>query len=204
MACATTSASTTWNLSCLKSALPTIHPSRFSCGSYPSRLSICKTKCSSRIIQSFVGLAPLHPLLSLSSQDSTSFEHSFTVIDNGGRVFAMRHGRKVPKLNRPPDQRRALLRGLTTQLLKHGRIKTTKARARAVRKYADKMITMAKDGSLHKRRQALGFIYEKQIVHALFAEVPERYGERNGGYTRIIRTLPRRGDNAPMAYIELV
>ncbi|NP_001313010.1 large ribosomal subunit protein bL17c [Nicotiana tabacum] len=203
------SASTTWSMSCLKSALPSIQPIsssslRFSCGPSPSRLRICKPKSSSRLLHSFVGLAPLHPLLSLSSQDSTSFEHSFTVIDNGGRVFAMRHGRKVPKLNRPPDQRRALLRGLTTQLLKHGRIKTTKARARAVRKYVDKMITMAKDGSLHKRRQALGFIYEKQIVHALFAEVPDRYGERNGGYTRIIRTLPRRGDNAPMAYIELV
>ena len=131
-------------------------------------------------------------------------DHSFTIIDNGGRVSAMRHGRKVPKLNRPPDQRRALIRGLTTQLLKYGRIKTTRARASAIRKFVDKMITLAKDGSLHKRRQALGFIYEKQIVHALFAEVPERYGERNGGYTRIIRTLPRRGDNAPMAYIELV
>ncbi|XP_009631246.1 large ribosomal subunit protein bL17c-like [Nicotiana tabacum] len=203
------SASTTWSMSCLKSSLPSIQPIsnsslRFSCGPSPSRLRICKPKSSSRLLHSFVGLAPLHQLLSLSSPDSTSFEHSFTVIDNGGRVFAMRHGRKVPKLNRPPDQRRALLRGLTTQLLKHGRIKTTKARARAVRKYVDKMITMAKDGSLHKRRQALGFIYEKQIVHALFAEVPERYGERNGGYTRIIRTLPRRGDNAPMAYIELV
>ncbi|KAK4376154.1 hypothetical protein RND71_006831 [Anisodus tanguticus] len=209
MASASTSVSTTWSMSCLKSALPSIqqilNPSlRFSCAPSPYRLRICKPKSSSRILQSFVGLTPLHPLLSLSSQDSTSFEHSFTVIDNGGRVFAMRHGRKVPKLNRPPDQRRALLRGLTTQLLKHGRIKTTKARARAVRKYVDKMVTMAKDGSLHKRRQALGFIYEKQIVHALFAEVPERYGERNGGYTRIIRTLPRRGDNAPMAYIELV
>ncbi|WMV36060.1 hypothetical protein MTR67_029445 [Solanum verrucosum] len=222
-------ASATWSMSCLKSALPSIQPIsnsslRFSSGSSPCRLRICKPKSTSIIIQSFVGLAPLHPLLSLFSQgrcenaidsgyrlllrygnqDSTSFENSFTIIDNGGRVFAMRHGRKVPKLNRPPDQRRALLRGLTTQLLKHGRIKTTKARARAVRKYVDKMVTMAKDGSLHKRRQALGFIYEKQIVHALFAEVPERYGERNGGYTRIIRTLPRRGDNAPMAYIELV
>ena len=134
----------------------------------------------------------------------TSFDNLFSTIDNGNRFFNMRHGRKVPKLNRPPDQRRALLRGLTTQLLKHGRIKTTRARASAVRKYVDKMITLAKDGTLHKRRQALGFIYEKQIVHALFAEVPERYGERNGGYTRIIRTLPRRGDNAPMAFIELV
>lgn len=126
------------------------------------------------------------------------------MIGNGGRVYAMRHGRKVPKLNRPPDQRKALIRGLTTQLLKHGRIKTTKARASAIRKYVDKMITLAKDGSLHKRRQALGFIYEKQVVHALFEEVPERYGERNGGYTRILRTFARRGDNAPMAYIELV
>nr|5H1S_P Chain P, 50S ribosomal protein L17 [Spinacia oleracea]5X8P_O Chain O, protein L17 [Spinacia oleracea]5X8T_O Chain O, protein L17 [Spinacia oleracea]6ERI_AN Chain AN, 50S ribosomal protein L17, chloroplastic [Spinacia oleracea] len=116
----------------------------------------------------------------------------------------MKHGRKIHRLSRPADQRRALLRGLTTQLLKHGRIKTTRAKASAMRKYVDKMITLAKEGSLHKRRQALGFIYEKQIVHALFAEVPERYGDRNGGYTRIIRTLPRRGDNAPMAYIELV
>ena len=136
--------------------------------------------------------------------DSADLNHAFLNVNNGSKFYAMRHGRRVPKLNRPPDQRKALLRGLTTQLLKYGRIKTTRARASAVRKYVEKMITLAKDGSLHKRRQALGFIYEKQIVHALFAEVPGRYGERNGGYTRIIRTLPRRGDNAPMAYIELV
>lgn len=116
----------------------------------------------------------------------------------------MRHGRKVPKLGRPPDQRRALLRGLTTELLRHGRIKTTRPRARAMRKYVDHMITLAKGGSLHQRRQALGFLYDKQLVHAIFAEVPGRYSERNGGYTRIIRTMPRRGDNAPMAFIELV
>ncbi|GLT40952.1 hypothetical protein SLA2020_150470 [Shorea laevis] len=142
--------------------------------------------------------------MSLGFSDRTSFGSNFTIIDNGSRFFAMRHGKRVPKLNRPPDQRRALIRGLTTQLLKHGRIKTTRTRASAIRKHVDKMITLAKDGSLHKRRQALGFIYEKQIVHALFAEVPDRYGDRDGGYTRIIRTLPRRGDNAPMAYIELV
>ncbi|KAL2239606.1 50S ribosomal protein L17, chloroplastic [Sesamum indicum] len=201
----------TWNLSSLRASLPSIsaHPSGpsgyFRNGSHPSGLRLSRPKSGPRPLNSFVGLAPLNPLINLSSaQGSTSFEHSFMGIDNGSRFFAMRHGRKVPKLNRPPDQRRALLRGLTTQLLKYGRIKTTRARASAMRKYVDKMITLAKDGSLHKRRQALGFIYEKQIVHALFAEVPERYGDREGGYTRIIRTLPRRGDNAPMAYIELV
>ncbi|XP_052200314.1 50S ribosomal protein L17, chloroplastic [Diospyros lotus] len=203
-------ASTTWSMSSLRSALPSVQLQRplqlpsigFSIASSSSRLRISLPKPKS--LGCFVGLAPLHPLLPLASQEFTSFDHSFTIIDNGGRFFAMRHGKRVPKLNRPPDQRRALLRGLTSQLLKHGRIKTTRARARAMRKYVDKMITLAKEGSLHKRRQALGFIYEKQIVHALFAEVEERYGERNGGYTRIIRTLPRRGDNAPMAYIELV
>ncbi|KAL3517929.1 hypothetical protein ACH5RR_020518 [Cinchona calisaya] len=206
--CGSSTAVATWSMSSIKSALPPVPSLRLSIGSSQSRLSLRVStnprKHSPGNLQSFVGLAPLNSLLSLSSLDSSSFEHSFTTIDNGSRFFAMRHGRKVPKLNRPPDQRRALLRGLTTQLLKHGRIKTTRARASAMRKYVDKMITLAKDGSLHKRRQALGFIYEKQIVHALFAEVPERYGDRNGGYTRIIRTLPRRGDNAPMAYIELV
>ncbi|RVX00498.1 50S ribosomal protein L17, chloroplastic [Vitis vinifera] len=198
MACGS-SASCTWSMATLRSALPSL-PS-LPCA--PSRITLTRPK-PMPILPSFTGLAPLSPLLSLSSPESTSFEHNFTIIDNGGRISAMRHGRRVPKLNRPPDQRRALLRGLTTQLLKYGRIKTTRARASAMRKYVDKMITLAKDGSLHKRRQALGFIYEKQIVHALFAEVPDRYGDRNGGYTRIIRTLPRRGDNAPMAYIELV
>ncbi|TQD84905.1 hypothetical protein C1H46_029518 [Malus baccata] len=201
-----------WSMASLKAALPslperctipTASSSSAPCGHRSLRLSVGLRKPEFQF-GSFSGLSPLNPLLSLGLSESMSFEHNFTIIDNGGRVSAMRHGRKVPKLNRPPDQRKALLRGLTTQLLKHGRIKTTRARASAMRKYVDKMITLAKDGSLHKRRQALGYIYEKQIVHALFAEVPDRYGERNGGYTRIIRTLPRRGDNAPMAYIELV
>ncbi|XP_076940113.1 large ribosomal subunit protein bL17c-like [Bidens hawaiensis] len=203
------SATTTWSMSSLKSSLPSISSSTSSstrCSFRPpnsTRFRPNNNNNSKPVFGSFLGLAPLNPLPTLTSGNN-SYEDNFTTIDNGGRVSAMRHGRRVPKLNRPPDQRKALLRGLTTQLLKHGRIKTTRARASAVRKYVDKMITLAKEGSLHKRRQALGFIYEKQIVHALFAEVPERYGERNGGYTRIIRTLPRRGDNAPMAYIELV
>ncbi|KAL8232976.1 hypothetical protein R6Q57_002754 [Mikania cordata] len=199
------SASVTWSMSYLKSSLPSISTSNSSirCSFRPPNFTRIKPN-SKPVFGSFLGLAPLNPLPILTTSGNNDYEHTFTIIDNGGRISAMRHGRRVPKLNRPPDQRKALLRALTTQLLKHGRIKTTRARASAVRKYVDKMITLAKDGSLHKRRQALGFIYEKQIVHALFAEVPERYGERNGGYTRIIRTLPRRGDNAPMAYIELV
>ncbi|XP_020114418.1 uncharacterized protein LOC109728430 [Ananas comosus] len=194
-----------WSMASLRSALP-CPPSNSSLCFAPHPRSarlVSSPKGSTNRLRSFSGLAPVAPLLS-NDLDNASFEHGFFGITNGSKFYAMRHGKRVPKLNRPPDQRRALLRGLTTQLLKHGRIKTTRARASAMRKYVDKMITLAKDGSLHKRRQALGFIYEKQIVHALFAEVEDRYGERNGGYTRIIRTLPRRGDNAPMAYIELV
>ncbi|KAJ6790662.1 Uncharacterized protein M6B38_247425 [Iris pallida] len=198
-----------WSMSSLRSALPSVSSSiRFpnpptfpSSSSSRLRSNPNPREKKKQLLKSFSGLAPLVPIFSTSSE---SCDHSLDTVDNGSRFYAMRHGRRVPKLNRPPDQRRALLRGLTTQLLKHGRIKTTRARASAMRKYVDKMITLAKDGSLHKRRQALGFLYEKQIVHALFAEVQDRYGERNGGYTRIIRTLPRRGDNAPMAYIELV
>lgn len=115
----------------------------------------------------------------------------------------MRHRCRVHMLGKPADQRKALLRSLSTQLIRHGRVKTTKARAKAVRSQVEKMITLAKDGSLSSRRQALGYIYDKQLVHALFDQVPDRYGDRSGGYTRIIRTIRRRGDNAEMAIIEL-
>ncbi len=116
----------------------------------------------------------------------------------------MRHRRRVKKLGRPADQRRALLRSLTTELIRHGQITTTKARAKAVRSEVDKIITLAKDGSLAARRQALGYLYDKNLVHALFENVQERYGNRNGGYTRVSRTIRRRGDNAEMAVVELV
>lgn len=115
----------------------------------------------------------------------------------------MRHRCQVPQLGKPADQRRALLRSLTTELIRHGRITTTKARAKVVRSEADRMITLAKDGSLAARRQAIGYLYDKQLVHALFEQVPARYGDRQGGYTRILRTVSRRGDNAEMAIIEL-
>ncbi|URR35019.1 50S ribosomal protein L17 [Thermosynechococcus sp. HN-54] len=116
----------------------------------------------------------------------------------------MRHQRRVPQLGLPADQRKALLRALTTELIRHGRITTTKARAKAVRAEAERMITLAKDGSLAARRRALGYLYDKQLVHALFAQARERYGDRKGGYTRIIRSVRRRGDNAELAVIELV
>tara|TARA_Y100001968_G_scaffold301495_1_gene313812 strand:- start:181 stop:531 length:351 start_codon:yes stop_codon:yes gene_type:complete len=116
----------------------------------------------------------------------------------------MRHQLRVPKLGRPADQRKALLRGLTTQLIREGRVKTTKARAKAIRDEVEKMITLAKDGSLSSRRKAIGYIYDKQLVHALFDKAQDRYGDRNGGYTRIVRTVSRRGDNSEMAIIELV
>lgn len=119
------------------------------------------------------------------------------------KVNVMRHRSRVHQLGKPADQRKALLRSLTTELIRHGRITTTKARAKAVREEADRMITLAKDGSLNARRRALGYIYDKQLVHALFSQASERYGDRSGGYTRIVKTVRRRGDNSEMAIIEL-
>jgi large subunit ribosomal protein L17 len=116
----------------------------------------------------------------------------------------MRHRCKVPKLGLPADQRKALLRSLTTQLLREGEIITTKARAKAVRSTVDKMITLAKNGSLTARRQALGYIYDKDLVNDIFAKVQERYADRQGGYTRLLRTKNRRGDNAEMAIVQLL
>jgi len=107
-------------------------------------------------------------------------------------------------LGLPADQRKALMRSLATEIIRHGQIKTTLIRAKAVRSEVDRMITLAKDGSLASRRQALGYIYDKDLVSELFKAVGERYSNRQGGYTRIVRTKRRRGDNAEMAIIELV
>lgn len=116
----------------------------------------------------------------------------------------MRHGKRMAKLGKPADQRKALLRSLTTEVIRHGRIKTTLVRAKAIRPCVDKMIQLSKDGSLHARRQAMAFIYDKELVHALFENAPERYADRDGGYCRVLRTMPRQGDNAKMGIIELV
>ena len=116
----------------------------------------------------------------------------------------MRHQLRIPLLSKPTDQRKALLRGLTTQLIREGRVTTTKAKAKALRNEAERMISLAKEGSLASRRRAIGYIYDKKLVHSLFEKANERYGDRKGGYTRIVRTVPRKGDNAQMAIIELV
>ena len=108
------------------------------------------------------------------------------------------------KLNLPTDQRMALLRNLVTSLLENGKIETTETRAKEARSLAEKMITFGKTNTLHSRRQALAFITKEDVVTKLFAEIAPKYADRNGGYTRIIKIGPRRGDAAPMAIIELV
>jgi large subunit ribosomal protein L17 len=111
---------------------------------------------------------------------------------------------KGPRLGGSSSHQKALLANLATSLFEHGRIKTTEPKARALRPYAEKLITHAKKGSLHNRREVLKKIRDKDVVHALFAEIGPFFADRNGGYTRIIKVEPRKGDNAPMAVIELV
>ncbi|MBQ3334091.1 MAG: 50S ribosomal protein L17 [Eubacteriaceae bacterium] len=108
------------------------------------------------------------------------------------------------KLGRPSDQRKAMLRNLTTSLLEHGKIETTVDRAKEVRRVAEKMITLGKRGDLHARRQALAYITKEDVVTRLFEDVAPKYKDRQGGYTRIYRIGPRRGDAAELAVIELV
>jgi large subunit ribosomal protein L17 len=111
---------------------------------------------------------------------------------------------KGPRLGGSPAHQRSMLANLATALFEHGRITTTEARARRLRPVAERLITKAKRGDLHARRQVLRTIRDKEIVHVLFTEIGPRYGNRNGGYTRIVKIGPRKGDNAPMAVIELV
>ena len=108
------------------------------------------------------------------------------------------------KLGRPTDQRMAMLRAMVTFLLENGRMETTLHRAKEVRALADKMITLGKTNTLHTRRQALSFMTKEGVVKKLFDEIAPKYADRNGGYTRVLQTGPRRGDAAEMAIIELV
>jgi large subunit ribosomal protein L17 len=111
---------------------------------------------------------------------------------------------KGPRLGGSSSHQKALLANLATSLFEHGRIKTTEPKARALRPYAEKLITHAKKGSLHNRREVMKKIRDKDVVHVLFAEIGPFFADREGGYTRIIKVEARKGDNAPMAVIELV
>lgn len=108
------------------------------------------------------------------------------------------------KLGRPTDQRMAMLRNLVTSFLKYGKIETTETRAKETKRLAEKMITLAKRGDLHARRQVLAFVTEEEVVKNLFDNVAPKYAERNGGYTRIMKVGPRRGDGAEVVILELV
>lgn len=108
------------------------------------------------------------------------------------------------KLGRNTTQRMSMLRNMATSLLKHGKVETTEPKAKEVRKLAEKMITLGKRGDLHARRQALAFLMEETVVKELFDTIAPKYAERQGGYTRVLKLGPRRGDGSPMAIVELV
>jgi large subunit ribosomal protein L17 len=111
---------------------------------------------------------------------------------------------KGPRMGGSPAHERLMLSNLATSLFEHGRIQTTEAKAKRLRPYAEHLITFAKRGDLHARRQVLKRLNDKTVVHVLFDEIGPRYVNRPGGYTRIVKLGPRKGDNAPMAIIELV
>src|SRR5687767_1031679 len=116
----------------------------------------------------------------------------------------MRHARSGKKLGRDSAHRRALYSNLAGALIEHGRIRTTEAKAKAVKPLAEQMITLGRRGDLHARRQALSFLRSQDVVHQLFADVAPRFTDRPGGYTRIVKIGPRYGDAAQMVYLELV
>jgi large subunit ribosomal protein L17 len=112
--------------------------------------------------------------------------------------------KKGPRLGGSPAHQKLIIANLATSLFEHGRITTTEAKARVLRPVAERLITKAKKGDLHNRRQVLRTVKDKGVVHSLFEEIAPRFAERPGGYTRITKIGPRKGDNAPMAIIELV
>jgi large subunit ribosomal protein L17 len=116
----------------------------------------------------------------------------------------MRHHFAGKKLGRDSAHRKALYANLACSLIEHGRIKTTEAKAKAVKPFAERMISLGKRGDLHARRQALSHLRSQEIVHRLFADVGPRFAERPGGYSRIVKLGPRQGDAANMVYLELV
>lgn len=116
----------------------------------------------------------------------------------------MRHGKKINHLGRKSAHRKAMLSNMTSSLIMHKRIKTTLAKAKALRKYAEPIINKAKDDTTHSRRVVFSYLQDKEVVQELFGNVSHKIAERPGGYTRIIKVGPRLGDNAEMCFIELV
>jgi len=116
----------------------------------------------------------------------------------------MRHGMSGRKLNRTSSHRKAMFANMAAALLKHEQIKTTLPKAKDLRPVAEKLITLGKRGDLHARRQAIAFLRDEKVVSKLFSSLAERYRDRNGGYTRVLKAGFRYGDAAPMAVIELV
>ena len=112
--------------------------------------------------------------------------------------------KKGPRLGSGPAHQKLMLSGLASSLIRDGKVKTTEARAKAVRPVVERLITHAKKGDLPARRRVLRTVTDRDIVHKLFSEVAPQYAERNGGYTRIVKLGPRKGDAAPMALVELV
>ena len=108
------------------------------------------------------------------------------------------------KLRRPSAHRKSMLRNLVTDLFREGRIQTTDCRAKEARREAEKLITLAKRGDLHARRQVLSYLFDETVVTKLFDEIAPKYADRNGGYTRILKLGPRQGDNAEVVFLELV
>ena len=121
--------------------------------------------------------------------------------------FARKENLEMPgyrKLGRPSAQRKSMMRNLVTDLFREGRIQTTDCRAKETRREAEKLITLAKRGDLHARRQVLSYVFDESVVTKLFDEIAPKYADRNGGYTRILKLGPRQGDNAEVVFLELV
>ena len=112
--------------------------------------------------------------------------------------------KKGPRLGSGPSHQKLMLGGLAASLFEHEKVQTTEAKAKALRPVAERLITFAKKGDVHARRQVLRLVPDRDIVHRLFEEIAPRYAERDGGYTRILKLGPRKGDGAPMAILELV
>ena len=112
--------------------------------------------------------------------------------------------KKGPRLGSGPSHQKLMLGGLAASLFEHEKVQTTEAKAKALRPVAERLITFAKKGDVHARRQVLRLVPDRDVVHRLFEEIAPRYAERDGGYTRILKLGPRKGDGAPMAILELV